>query len=137
MADDEANIVVVDNRQSGIESVAKVVVDWTSDSTAGTVEQTIEHISGSILGLETNPDGTDVPTADYDITLEDPEGYDVLEGLGVNRHTSSTEKTVVLQEVTINARQYAAHPPVNDRPLTFKVSGAGNAKKGRAIIYYR
>ncbi len=137
MPDDDADIVVVDNRQSGNESVAKVIVDWTSDSAAGTVEQTIEHISGSILALETNPDGTDIPTDLYDITIEDPEGYDILEGLGADRSATITQKTVILQEITINARQYAAHPPVNDRPLTFKVAVAGNAKKGRAIIYYR
>lgn len=139
MADDSIKrpIEVVDNRQAGIESVAKIIIEWISDSTGGTVDQPIGHISGSILALETNPDGTDIPTDDYDITIEDEEGYDILEGLGVDRDTANTEKTVVLQEVTINANTYAAHPPVQSRSLTFKVAAAGNAKKGKAIIFYR
>lgn len=137
MPDDSVNVVDVDNRQAGIESVAKKIIDWTSDSAAGTVEQPIGHISGSILGLETNPDDSDIPTDDYDITIEDEEGYDILEGLGANRDAANTEKTVILQEITISTRQYTAHPPVQSRALTFKVAVAGNAKKGKAIVYYR
>lgn len=136
MVDDDAVVNDVDNRQSGNEPIGKKIIDWTSDSAAGTVEQSVGRISGSIIALETNPDDSAVPTADYDITLEDEQGFDVLLGLGIDRHTSTTEKVQILAELTINSNTYASHPPVAD-DLTFKISGAGNSKEGRAIIYYR
>ena len=38
----------------------------------------------------TNP-GTPAPTANYDITLTDEDGIDLLDGAGANRHTSNSE----------------------------------------------
>lgn len=136
MVDDDAVITDVDNRQSGNEPIAKKIVDWVSDSTGGTVSQSIGRISGSIIALETNPDDSAAPSDNYDITLEDEQGLDVLLGLGADRHTTTTQKVQILAELTINSNTYASHPPVCD-DLTFKIAAAGNSKKGRAIIYYR
>jgi hypothetical protein len=74
-------------------------------------------ISGRLLALETNPGGT-APQANYDIVINDAEGHDVLQGLGANRHTSTTEKVAIVYTGT------AIHPPVSKGDtLTLGISG--------------
>ena len=46
--------------------------------------------SGKLLALKTNP-GATAPTTLYDITLVDADGLDLLQTLGMNRHTTNSE----------------------------------------------
>jgi len=80
----------------------------TGDDADGTMPATavVHNFSGRLLSLKTNP-GSTAPTANYDITLVDQDGHDVLEGVGLNRHTSSTEKVPVVFSGT------AIHPTVD------------------------
>ena len=73
----------------------------TADASDGSYPDTAlaTKISGKLFAMETNP-GSTGPTANYDITLVDQEGHDVLEGVGANRHTSNTEKVSIVYSGT-------------------------------------
>jgi hypothetical protein len=113
-----------------------IVLDWVSDDAAGNLDADIqayfstgyENITGHIVAIETIPGQngdktTDCPTNGYDITLEDPYGYDLAEGSLNDRSNSVAE--VYQPQV----------PLVVDSELTVKITNAGNSKKGRIIIF--
>ena len=98
--------------------IGVVTLTVTGDDSDGTVPDTnlTTKISGRLLALETNP-GATAPTSNYDITLEDADGHDVLEGVGANRHTSTTEKVAIVFSGT------EIHPSVGvDDTLTLKIA---------------
>lgn len=99
---------------------------WTSDDAAGTATgATTNYYSGKILGLATDP-GATAPTDNYDITITDKNGLDVLIGAGANRDTADTEYVAEASLGSVVASQ-----------LTINVSNAGNAKLGTAYLYIR
>ena len=125
-------------------SVKKILIDWTSDDTTGAVSGTTRKISGQLLKVITDP-GAAAPTANYDITITDGEGVDVLSGLGgtggsppslANRHTSNTEVVHLVSENAATDFAAGTQPFVCD-VLTVAVTNAGNSKNGQIIIYYR
>lgn len=117
-------------------SVRVAVVTWESDGD-GDADGTVV-IDGEILKVVTNP-GAAAPTADYDITLLDEDGLDVLEGACMNRHTSNSEAAYPFKEVTLGGTgsDAAARPCVAAGPLTFTVANAGATKAGVAKVFYR
>jgi hypothetical protein len=81
-----------------------------------------KKFSGRLLALETDP-GATAPTANYDLTITDANGLDVLQGVGANRHTSNTEMAAIVFSGT------AIHPPVAmGDTLTLNV--ANNSQNG-------
>src|SRR3990167_1549817 len=102
-----------------IGAIGVITITATADAADGTVPDTdlTAKIGGKLLALETNP-GATAPTANYDITIDDGDGIDVLQGVGANRHTTSSEKVAIVYSGT------AIHPPVAvSDTLTFKVGG--------------
>lgn len=91
----------------------------------------LPKFSGRLLALETNP-GATAPTANYDITIEDQHGHDVLEGVGGDRSAASTEKAAVVYTGT------SIHPAVAaDDTLTLKVANnLVNSAEITAVLYY-
>ena len=65
-----------------------------------------KKFSGRLLALETDP-GATAPTDNYDITITDANGLDVLQGVGANRHTSTTQMAAIVFSGT------SVHPPVS------------------------
>ena len=109
-------------------TIKKIKFAWTSGDGAedGTASgQTTEVYSGKILGLATDP-GSPAPTDDYDITVTDEDGIDVLMGGGADRDTANTE-------YVLSASLGAV---ANDK-LTINVAAAGTNKKGIAYLYIR
>lgn len=111
-----------------IGTIKKIKFSWTSgdggeDGTAS--GQTTEVYSGKILGLATDP-GSPAPTDNYDITVTDEDGMDVLMGGGANRDTANTE-------YVLSASLGAV---ANDK-LTINIAAAGTNKKGIAYLYIR
>lgn len=125
---------------------AQIICDWTSDASAGTVAIAIastytaaqiayggmrpnpKRITGNIRLVETIPGllgdkTTTCPTDNYDITLPDAYGFDVMEGGLANRSSS------VAQIVS-----FEAAPLPIDSDLTLTIANAGNSKTGRVII---
>ena len=112
--------------------VRKVVVDWVADAAAATVPDTIlPRFEGRLAELFTNP-GATAPTNLYDITLEDAEAFDRLQGLGANRATATSEVAVLVYSGS------TIHPPVSlSDVLTLKIAGnAVNSATGRIILTY-
>jgi len=108
-------------------NVKKIVADWTSDDSAGTASATTKILSGVARMLITDP-GATAPTADYDLVINNDEGIDVLGGVGVDRHTSTTEVAYPVGGTYFQ--------PVFCGKLTFSISAAGNSKTGQAIFFY-
>ena len=108
--------------------IGVVTLTITADSADASVPDTAlaTKISGRLLALETDP-GTTAPTALSDITLEDAEGHDVLEGVGADRSATATEKAAVVYSGT------EIHPPVaKGDVLTFKL--ANNSVNSAGIV---
>lgn len=105
---------------------------WTSDAAGRVVARTDRALFGTIARVVTNPGGT-APTDDYDITVTDDDGADVLAGKGSNRDTANTEQVVPLIGDGTTTQQPVA---VGSR-LTLNITNAGNAKVGEFIVYLR
>lgn len=118
--------VTVTERTMG--SAKKIKFVWVSaaDGTA-TGTTTGKQYDGEILGLTTIPAAAgSAPTDNYDVTVTDADGHDVLMGAGANRDTANTE------HVARASLAVAAHTS-----LTLNVSNAGDTKGGTAIVYIR
>ena len=116
--------------------VRKYTFDWVS-SAGGAVSGTeSDHISGEILRVVFIPSGTAAPTANYDVTLEDEAGNDVLGGRGAN--LSATVTTTVKPGVAFTDGTTTSVAPIAiDDKLELVVANAGNAKAGTVILYVR
>ena len=107
-------------------------IDWTTSPTspAGTVLAILPTYNGQILRVITNP--TNTPTDNYDITLTDADGVDVLDGKGANRDTTNSESFCPLAgDGTTTNQQWAIN-----NALTLTITDAGTNKSGviRLII---
>ncbi len=120
--------------------IKKIIADWVSDDAAGTASSTTKKIVGRLIKGVTDP-GATAPSANYDITITDEEGVDVLAaciaaGRLDNRHTSTSEQVyffVLNQDGTPLAT--SVHPVVCDK-LTISIANAGNSKLGQLILYW-
>jgi len=114
--------------------VQKLRMDWTSDA-SGVVTHTTRHIRGVIMRVVFNP-GSTAPTDDYDVTLVDEDGIDVLAGQGVNRDTANTEQIcpgLALKDGTTTG----VVPFAVCGPLILNIAAAGASKIGSIVIYFR
>jgi len=93
--------------------VKKIKWSWTTDSANG----------GIIYRLITNP-GATAPTDDYDVTILDDDGYDVLMGAGADRDTANTEQVLA-----------SSLGCCVDSQLRLNIGTAGNSKVGEVILY--
>ena len=103
--------------------VKTLTASWSSDSGDGSVDGALEAIDGLVYRIVTNP-GATAPTADYDVYLNDVDGYDILAAGGVDRHTSTTECVILDPPVAVSG------------VLTLDINSAGNSKIGTVVIYY-
>ena len=113
----------------GLLGVVKVSIPWTCDAAGAVTEVPVSLPGGTIIKVRTDPDGTNAPTDNYDITLLDAiGGADVINGAGANRDTANIEE---------------AYPTVATyfRPLIGSgdyyptIANAGNAKQGVIEVY--
>lgn len=119
-----ASSVTVTEQRDGA-GIARVAFAWTSH-TDGVVTgvATDGEYTGKVVALITDPAaGGSAPTDDYDITITDADGYDVLAGAGANRDTANTE-TVLSASLGV----------VFKSTLTFAAANAGSSKSGVAIV---
>lgn len=108
--------------ESSLGNVHKIKWTWTSAAGGAADLVTVGNYAGRVLSLVTDP-GAAAPTDNYDVTVTDPDGYDVLQGAGANRDTATTETAVPTAE------------SVAFGTLTLNVSNAGDAKEGTATLY--
>jgi hypothetical protein len=122
-------------RSKGSGDALYVLFTWIGNATGGgQVPSTSsspsfgETYSGCVFAIETNP-GSPAPTDDYDITLTDTDGVDLLGGQGANRDTATSE--MVLAKV---GSAFACAP--THSAFTFNLSGnIVNSATGTAKIY--
>lgn len=107
-------------------SAKRIVFTWTS-SAGGAADGTtvFAAFDGKLVGFTTDP-GATAPTDNYDITIVDADGYDVLLGQGTDRDTANTEHvaTDLLGAVAGSS-------------LTLHVTNAGATKQGVVILWIR
>ncbi|MGE0460904.1 MAG: hypothetical protein AB7Q16_06005 [Vicinamibacterales bacterium] len=90
-------------------NIRKVVFACTADAANGSFPATAISvpIEGRLIQLITDP-GATAPTDNYDITLVDGNGLDVLQGVGANRDTAVTEAAAIVFSGT------SVHPVVDE-----------------------
>ncbi len=108
--------------ESQIGNVCRIKWTWTSAADGTVVKATLSGYYGEVIALFTDP-GATAPTDNYDITVTDPDGYDVMQAAGANRDTANNETAVP------TAKSLAFGP------LTLNVTNAGDAKLGVAVLY--
>lgn len=122
-------------RQSyGDMRVVRVV--WTSDGSQQAVEE-IRRCNGVILRVQFVPGiGALQPTANYDVTLLDEAGQDVLAGQGQNRSNVTTQSVCPAIPMSDGTTSSIA-PIAVAGTLNLSVTNAGVGKSGTIIIYHR
>ncbi len=110
-------------------SIYKLKWEWVSSSTDGTATgttgfQSTVPITGTCHRLVTIPTSSAAPSDNYDVYINDEDGYDILVGGGLNRSTSATQGVVA-----------ASMGCVKNDKITLSITGAGNSKEGTVILY--
>lgn len=106
------------------EPVYRYKVDWVSAADGSATGDLSNIYNGVLYNAVFVPSATAAPSANYDVTITDDFGLDILGGGGANRHTSNSER------VTPTAIQYHGN-------LTLNVTNAGDTKAGSIYLYVR
>jgi len=120
---------------SGRPPVKVITLTCTADASDGSYPATalsnIPHgeIGGRLLQIATDP-GSTAPQANYDITVTEAGGADLLLGVGANRHTSSSEVAII--ESNGSSAVYAGTDTLTLNIANNNVNSAGITIK----IYY-
>jgi hypothetical protein len=125
----------VEYRSNGTD-IVRHTFEWTSDGSGDAVITTDYAVSGVITRVVFIPSSTAAPTADYDITLTDPHGVDVLAGLGANLSDTDTLSTCPGTPLT-DGTTVSVVPMFVDGILTLTVSNAGDTKAGTVVVFVR
>jgi hypothetical protein len=124
-----------DYRQNGSD-VVKHTFSWVSDASGNATVPSTVAVSGAIARVVFIPSAVVAPTDNYDVTLTDADGIDVLAGQGTDLDTavaSSVCPGIPLKDGTTTAVVVT----IVDSILTLNVSGAGDAKAGKVVVYVR
>jgi hypothetical protein len=107
--------------------IQKITFDWIAhtDGVVTGVETTRQY-TGKVERFVTDPDAGTAPTDDYDITIVDEDGYDVLAGAGADRDATAVEQVLA-----------ASLGIVANSKLTFAAANAGSGGAGVAYLYLR
>lgn len=116
--------------------VRRLIADWVSDDTTGAVSGVSPKICGELLKAVTDP-GSEAPTDNYDITVTDAEGANVLAGCFDDLADRDTSNSETVQLFLNDGSASVGARPVVCSPLTIAVANAGNSKNGRLVLYYR
>ena len=114
-------------------SMKKVKFEWTSSTGGDATDTTTSSYDGIVYKIIIAPGSSDsTPSANYDVAVNDSDGYDILNGLGDN---SSTGTTVHYGTSTGGS----AKTPLTavSSTLSLAVSNAGSANTGEVIVYVR
>jgi len=98
---------------------------WVSDASgdvSGT--NTAKNYSGTVSRVHFIPSATAAPTANYDVTILDDDGVDVIDAQGADRSATLKEAITGFGEVM-------------GSELQLVVANAGNAKEGIVVIHIR
>jgi len=75
--------------------VRRITITATADASNGSYPAIpVPGIDGRLIQVATNP-GSPAPTANWDLALNDEDGFDLTGGNGQNRHTTNTEQVAL------------------------------------------
>lgn len=117
--------------------IRKVIVSWTSDG-SGDASGTSQKLVGELVKATTNP--TDGPTDNYDITLADEDGVNILAGCDddlADRDTANSEEVYFLVKDHAGSPLAQSLHPVICGPVTVTVAAAGATKSGVLNLFIR
>lgn len=125
----------INYRQNGTD-IVKHTFEWVSDGSGNAAIPSTLPVSGRIQRVVFVPSATAAPTANYDVTLLDSDGVDVLSGQGAN--LSETTASSICPGIALkDGTTTSVVPGVVDSVLTLNVSNAGDSKAGKVIVYVR
>lgn len=108
------------------QGVTKYVIVWTSDASGAVNASPFDVKRGKLLQAKFLPGTSGLqPTDQYDVTLADADGVDVLQSAGAN--LSNANGSIAISSARPLELEAGA--------LTPTVSNAGNAKSGSIILY--
>ena len=111
----------------GSNKLRRITVDWTSDG-SGDATDTVT-IDGVIVRLITDPAaGGAAPDDDYDVTVVDEFGLDLLDGQGANRDTAVTEHVLLAGGLTTT---HVYH----EGSCTVTIANAGATNQGQVVLF--
>lgn len=125
------------DRNGQYRGVRKVIASWTSDG-SGDASGTTGKLAGLLVKAVTNP--TDGPTDNYDITLADEDGVNILAGCDddlTDRDTANSEEVYFLVKDHAGSPLAQSLHPVVCGPLTVTVAAAGDTKSGVLTLFLR
>jgi len=115
--------------EENVQNFKKITFAWTSVNGGGdggkAQKTTTNYYTGELVRLITDP-GATAPTHDYDVAINDDDGFDALLGAGADRDTVNTEQVLASSLGCV----------VNSK-LTLSITNAGNAKVGTVYVYIK
>ena len=114
------------DRETPIGSPVSIIIWSFLSSAGGAASEQTKKVSGKAKRMVTNPDNVDTPTANWDLTITDEDGVDILEGEGANRDPAGAG--------TSEGYAFTISELIASK-LTFTVANAGSAKKGVVKLY--
>ena len=121
-------VVESEMTQGHIRYLKMACVANSSDGAFADYTVTTELPGGRMIKLVTDP-GATAPAANYDLTLKDARGIDILQTLGANRHTSNTEETHIVYASTYNN-------PIFSQDDVFKLTMSGSTNNSAIFDVY-
>jgi len=111
-------------------SVWKCTWTWLSDASGNVSANTKEAPYGRVIRFDTDPDaGGLAPDDNYDLSLLDTSGVDVLQGQGANRDTANVESVIFSVPIWHNGAGSGG------RTLDITIANAGNANSGVLVVW--
>jgi hypothetical protein len=106
--------------------------NWTSTAGGAVSGILSTNINGKIVAVITDP-GSPAPTDNYDVTMIDANGFDVLMGRGIDRDTVNTERVCPGQPITDGTTLGITNVIVHGT-LELRIANAGSATQGKVIL---
>lgn len=123
-----ATAQVVTTTEVTIGRIHTIFWEWLCTDLGVVSSETTKVFNGEILAIVTDPD-TNAPSDNYDITIVDGDGQDVLFGQGANRDTANTEFKLSTDSTPMGA--------VGNSKLTLTIAAAGDANEGTVKLWIR
>lgn len=132
----EGSVTATDTDGTAVSgSIRSYSMDWLSDA-SGSVVWTSRWMSAVLRRVQLVSDtGATSPDQSYDITLTDPQSFDVLAGYGANVNTAATVNiapAIMLSDDTVTT----AVPIVVDSALVLTIANTGSNGNGTVVLYY-
>lgn len=104
---------------------------FTSDASGNADQESTWPIDGYVCKVITNP-GATAPSVDWDVTLTNSDGIDVVHGQLADRHTSTSQEIIPVPSDNVTVYGCSA---VSGK-ITLNVSNAGDSKIGTVTVLF-